>query len=74
MSPFRALTFSHVTKGVLVGFIGGHATWHVRCVHARLVAGVGGLPGKCGVAAIREGVLQVDAAPWRGVRNGNKSH
>lgn len=66
MSPFMAPTFSHVAKGVLVGFIGGHATWHVRCVHARLVARVGGLPGKCGVAAIREGILQVDTAPRSG--------
>lgn len=60
-------TFTHVTEGVLVGFIGAYATWHVWCVHARLVGRVGGhvLPEKCRVAAIREGVLQTETDPRR---------
>lgn len=58
-------TFPHVTKGVFVWFVRAHSTLHVRRVHARLIVGVGRhvLPGKCRIASVREGVLQVNAAP-----------
>lgn len=60
-------TFPHVTKGILVGFVGAHSAWHVRCVHAGLIGGVRShvLSGKGGVTSIGEGVLQIYTAPTR---------
>lgn len=58
-------TFPHVNEGVLVGFVGAHAPLHVWRVHAWLIGGVGRhvLPRESRVTSVREGVLQVNAAP-----------
>lgn len=65
-SPLRGPTFTHVTKGILVGFVRAHAPLHLWCTHARLISRVGRhvLPGKsCWIISFGEGVLQVNTAP-----------
>lgn len=68
------LTFSHGTKGVLVGFVGTHTPLHLWGAHARRIGGVGSHvpPGECRITTFREGILQVNTAPRTEAKGGRR--